>query len=93
MKQDHKGPKENTKKMTREEILKAVGDVIRLYSKTGRRKPYKKLRVAKKGKDDDSRETIDYLRVCAKYTLFDLEAARREIMALKKKVLDAGGEL
>jgi len=36
-------------------------------------------------------ETLDYLRVCIKYQLFDLEATRRENEYLKKLLEDKNG--
>lgn len=36
-------------------------------------------------------ESLDYLRVCVKYLLFDLEATRRENLYLKKLLDDQAG--
>ena len=43
---------------------------------------------------DNLQESLDYLRVCIKYQLFDLEATRRENMYLRKMLDEkySGGE-
>ena len=38
-------------------------------------------------------DILDYLRVCIKYSLFDRDALRMEVNALKKLVEDLGGKL
>jgi len=55
---------------------------------------YKKLAMLAKQAQDNHRrlqksvhtlqESLDYLRICIKYQLFDLEATRRENKALRK---------
>ena len=62
---------------------------------------YRKLAVlAKKARDSHKRleksvnslqESLDYLRICIKYQLFDLEATRRENKYLKKLLEDRNG--
>ena len=68
------------------ELVKEVGGIIE--------PPYKKLSmVSTKGRGghkqlqksiDRLAESIDYLRICIKYQLFDLEATRRENKYLRK---------
>ena len=62
---------------------------------------YKRLaELAKKAHDnqkklrqsvDSLQESLDYLRVCIKYQLFDLEATRRENKYLRKLLEDKNG--
>ena len=40
---------------------------------------------------DSLQESLDYLRVCIKYQLFDLEATRRENAYLRKLLEDNNG--
>ena len=77
-------------KMTPKEIDKELSAIVSLWSNVGRRKPDKGLPKSK-SENDDLRETIDYLRVCVKYTLFDLSACHREINALRKRIKELGG--
>ena len=68
------------------ELVKEVGGIIEL--------PYKNLSMpSTKGSGghkqlqksiDRLSESIDYLRICIKYQLFDLEATRRENKYLRK---------
>jgi len=62
---------------------------------------YKKLdSLAKKTRDsnkqlqksvDNLQESLDYLRICIKYQLFDLEATRRENKYLRKLLEEKDG--
>ena len=62
---------------------------------------YKKLAMlAKQAQDSHKRlqksvnslqESLDYLRICIKYQLFDLEATRRENKALRKMLEENNG--
>ena len=68
------------------ELVKEFGDLAK--------PPYKKLAsLAQKEQDnreqlqksvDNLQESLDYLRICIKYQLFDLEATRRENKYLRK---------
>lgn len=68
------------------ELVKEVGGVVD--------PKYKKLTIlAQKAQDsqkklqqsvDSLQESLNYLRICIKYQLFDLEATRRENMYLRK---------
>jgi transcriptional antiterminator len=40
---------------------------------------------------DNLQESLDYLRICIKYQLFDLEATRRENKYLRKLLEERGG--
>jgi hypothetical protein len=41
---------------------------------------------------NDLQESLDYLRICIKYQLFDLEATRRENEYLRKILGDTSGQ-
>ena len=68
------------------ELVKEFGDLAK--------PPYKKLAsLAQKAQDnrdqieksaDNLQESLDYLRICIKYQLFDLEATRRENKYLRR---------
>ncbi len=70
-----------------------VNDLVKEFGGTTNPR-YKKLAVlAKQAHDnheklkksvDSLQESLDYLRICIKYQLFDLEATRRENKYLKK---------
>lgn len=60
-------------------------ELITLVRNTG--KTHKKLRKSM----DQLQESLDYLRVCVKYLLFDLDATRRENEGLKKMLKDQRG--
>ena len=63
---------------------------------------FKKLaEIAKKARDknthleqgaDNLQESLDYLRICIKYQLFDLEATRRENKYLRKLLEEKGDQ-
>lgn len=60
-------------------------ELITLVRNTG--KTHNKLRKSM----DQLQESLDYLRVCVKYLLFDLDATRRENENLKKMLKDQTG--
>ncbi len=60
-------------------------ELITLVRNTG--KTHNKLRKSM----DQLQESLDYLRVCVKYLLFDLDATRRENENLKKLLKDQRG--
>ncbi len=60
-------------------------ELITLVKNTG--KNHNKLRKS----IDQLQESLDYLRVCVKYLLFDLDATRRENDGLKKLLKDQRG--
>ncbi|HEG44403.1 MAG TPA: hypothetical protein ENH94_10180 [Phycisphaerales bacterium] len=60
-------------------------ELITLVRNTG--KTHNKLRKSM----DQLQESLDYLRVCVKYLLFDLDATRRENEGLKKLLKDQHG--
>lgn len=60
-------------------------ELITLVRNTG--KTHNKLRKS----IDQLQESLDYLRVCVKYLLFDLDATRRENENLKEMLKDQTG--
>ena len=88
---------EPQKKLKRKEVkeqLETLACLFQLLPKSKFQKPINetgKVFAAKnKPKQDSLQETIDYLRVCIKYTLYDAESLRREILQLKKLLKDNG---
>lgn len=80
---------EENKKLSRKNVKDQLGTIIKLFQK--KTKSLKPIQNKVKEEQKDSlQETINYLRVCVKYTIFDLEASRREIEALKKLLKDGG---
>jgi len=78
---------EKQKKLSRKEVRKQLDDIILLFHKTPKAKKTKESlkKIKSETKNLNSlQEIIDYLRVCTKYTLLDLEATRRENDYLKK---------
>lgn len=79
--------------MDRSKLEGEVNDLVREFG--GLANPqYKKLAIlAKQARDNHKKlqksvnslqESLDYLRICIKYQLFDLEATRRENQYLRK---------
>ncbi len=78
-------------KISRQEVKNQLEKLTKEFQKL----PKTKTRKPKKPNTDQElssiQETIDYLRVCIKYNIFDLEATRREIEWLKKRNKELGG--
>lgn len=81
---------EKHKKLSRKEVREALTGLIEEFQKKVLKKLQNKIDAKTKGiipnKNKDSvQEAIDYLRVCIKYTLYDLEATQRELkIAIKR---------
>lgn len=75
------------KKITRKEVKEQLDDIVRLFHKAAKSKKainvLNKMKVINK-KTDTLQNLLDYLRVCVKYSLFDLESTRRENAYLRK---------
>jgi len=79
--------------MDRSKLEGEVNDLVKEFGGVSNPQ-YKKLAVlAKKARDNHKelqksvnslQESLDYLRICIKYQLFDLEATRRENQYLRK---------
>lgn len=72
------------KKLTRKEVKETFINLINEFQKKTTKKLLNKInaktkRIAPNKNEDSMREAINYLRVCIKYTLYDLEATRREL--------------
>ncbi len=74
------------------ELVKEFGGAAELQ--------YTKLDASPEGKENQRKlersinnlqESLDYLRICIKYQLFDLEATRRENQYLRKILGEKGG--
>ena len=80
----------NKHKLSREEVKEALTSLIEEFQKKALKKLQNKINAKAKKiipheNGDSVQESIDYLRVCIKYTLFDLDATRRELrMAIRK---------
>lgn len=91
---------EKKKKLSRIVVKEQLNKLIELFQKRNPKtlrdkiKAENKLKAEnnlagnkpKKESIDSLQETIDYLRVCVKYTLYDLEATRRENKQLRKEL-------
>jgi len=78
---------EEKKKLSRKEVKIQLKNLIEEFQKTPKlknRKPKKPKEKLNPSKMDSIQETIDYLRVCIKYNVFDLEATKRENEYLRK---------
>ena len=78
---------EEKKKLSRKEVKIQLKNLIGEFQKTPKlknRKPKKPKEKLNPSKMDSIQETIDYLRVCIKYNVFDLEATKRENEYLRK---------
>lgn len=88
---------EEKKKLSRKDVTDFLNKIIKLFQKkkfrTLKDKIDEKAKKQSKKTEDSLQESLDYLQVCVKYTLFDLEATRRENEALKKLLRDNGIEL
>ena len=79
--------------MDRSKLEGEVNDLVKEFGGVGNPQ-YKKLAIlAKQARDNHKelqksvnslQESLDYLRICIKYQLFDLEATRRENQYLRK---------
>lgn len=92
------------KKLSRKEVKIQLNKLIELFQKKTTKTLRDKIKAESKLKAENNlagkkplkeninslQETIDYLRVCVIYTLLDLEANRREQIALKKLLKDNG---
>jgi len=79
--------------MNREKLEDSLNELVREIGGGGNPKSKKLVRLAKEAQQNHQRlaesvnrlqESLDYLRVCIKYQLFDLEATRRENEYLRK---------
>ncbi len=84
---------EQTKGTLEEKVNELVKTVAGINSPQCR----KLVMLAKKAKENHQKlaqsvntlqESLDYLRVCIKYQMFDLEATRRENQSLRKMLKD-----
>ena len=85
-------------KISRKEVRKQLEDLTKLFQKLPKQK-FKTL-ADKVKKDSDTKhqtrkqeslqETIDYLRVCIKYTMLDVDSLRREIKYLRELLKENG---
>lgn len=84
-------------KLTRKEVKKQLNDIIELFHKIPKIKNKETLKkiidktegnFIKNKTEDNLQELIDYLRISVKYTLFDIEALKRENKDLKKLLGD-----
>jgi len=82
--------KSKKEKMSRKSVKAQLDKLIKEFNKP---LPLRTLKKPKKPKNlknpaketiDNLQEVIDYLRVCVKYTVWDLEATRRENDYLRK---------
>ena len=71
------------KKLSRKEVVDQISKITNLFHRIPKAKKTKKV-LEKKENPSSLQEMIDYLRVCVKYTIYDLEATRRENKLLKK---------
>lgn len=85
--------KEKSKKITRQEVKEQLEKLTKQFQKLPTIKTRKPKKPDVDMKLDSIQETIDYLRVCIKYNVFDLEASRREIAWLKKQNKELGGDV
>lgn len=82
------------KKLSRKEVKMQLSNLIEEFNtkplqsakiiKPKKPKKPKKLKKNLNTQMDSLQEQLDYLRVCIKYTIWDLEATRRENTYLKK---------
>ena len=84
--------KEEKKKLTRPGVKKLLHDLVEEFRKTSKPKAHKPKKPKEKP-TDSIQETINYLRVCTKYIVFDLEATRRENKYLRKLLRDNGVQI
>ena len=70
-----------------------LNDLVRVFGGAAEPSHKKLIMLAKKAREnhkvlqksvDSLQESLDYLRICIKYQLFDLEATRRENKYLKR---------
>ena len=75
------------------EIEDKLKDLVKEFSSAGNQQHAKLAMLAKQAQDSHTRlaksvnslqESLDYLRICIKYQLFDLEATRRENKYLRE---------
>ncbi len=79
-------------KLTREEIGVEIDAMADLWCSSPR-VPAKIKLPKDKRREDPLHDILDYLRVCIKYSLFERDALRREVLTLKQMVKDLGGEI
>ena len=77
-----------------------VNDLVKEFGPGGDPQHKKLVILAKQARDSHKRlqksvnslqESLDYLRICIKYQLFDLEATRRENKLLRKMLDERDG--
>ena len=94
---------ENKKRITRKEVKEQLEELTKLFQKLPKSKLKKLIDDIKvKGKPTTEKptiekqgviqDTIDYLRVCIKYTLLDAESYDRENKYLRKLLKENGSE-
>ena len=85
--------------MTNDEAIAELKLIVSLFSKAGYqpRRPDTELPKAK-GDRDKLQDVVDYLRVCVKYSVWDLECMNRErgelckqAKRLRKQIKELGG--
>jgi len=90
---------EPQKKLRRPEIKEQLEILVSLFQKLPKSKLKKlekkvdklnKVNEKPAVKQDSIQDTINYLRVCIKYSLLDIESLRREIAILKKLLKENG---
>ena len=78
-----------TKPMTKKEAITALQEIATLmggHKQSNSAQPPRKNAKAKGIGKDQLKETIDFVRVCAKYIIFDNEAYKRELKKAKKLI-------
>lgn len=82
-------------------FIDKIDGLIEEFSKSVESKQRRLADYAKKARETEERisrtivdmqESLDYLRVCVKYTLFDLEATRRENAYLRRLLNNKGDQ-
>ena len=73
-----KESKSKKEKLTRKDVKTQLDKLIKEFNKPSPLKTSKKPEKPVKEAINNLQEVIDYLRVCIKYTVWDLEATRRE---------------
>ena len=97
---------EKKKRMTGKEVRKQLEDLVKLFQKLPKSSKFKTLasefqkavkvsneikkEFQKPKKQESIQDTIDYLRVCIKYTLLDVDSLRRESEYLRKLLKERG---
>lgn len=88
--------KQSKKKLSRKEVIERITELIdildkKVISKAKKKPPVKKTEKTKS--IDNLDESLTFLRVAIKYTIFDLEATQRENKYYIKVLKENGIEL